>query len=200
MKRSLSIKRELTLRDRLSRLTYTQACRLLGGDGERLIRGGSRHEIDIEQHVYLRGDLFRLKLPEAVVTVTLSAEAPNRLQYNCTSCQTACEHVGAAFGLILEEKTALGLAAPPVERTPVESLSEEELVRRAIEERQERRSGRADAHPSGGWRSSVVGLPGDQHHVRQDLPRGPARLGARPVLSARARISASTRWARANTS
>ena len=138
MKRSLSIKRELTLRDRLSRLTYIHACRLLGEDGERILRRGARHDVDIAQHVHLRGDLFRLKLPEAVVTITLSAAARSRLQYNCTSCRTACEHVGAAFGLILEEKTALGLAAPPVERAPVESLSEEELVRRAFEERQER--------------------------------------------------------------
>ncbi|HOW71010.1 MAG TPA: DEAD/DEAH box helicase [Phycisphaerae bacterium] len=138
MPRSQPVERQLTLKDRLSRLTYVHACRLLGEDGERIIRSGARHEIDIAQHVYLRGDLFRLKLPEAVVTITLSATAPNRLQYNCTSCRTACEHVGAAFGLILEEKTVLGLAAPPAERTPVESLSEEELVRRAIEERLER--------------------------------------------------------------
>jgi len=51
--------------------------------------------------------------------------------------------VGAAFALVLEEKMALGLAAPPRERVPVESLSEEALVRRAIEEREERaRTGR----------------------------------------------------------
>jgi len=38
-------------------------------------------------------------------------------------CQGICEHVGAAFALILEEKTALGLARPPDKRPPVESLS-----------------------------------------------------------------------------
>ncbi|MCH8840535.1 MAG: DEAD/DEAH box helicase, partial [Planctomycetes bacterium] len=49
-----------------------------------------------------------------------------------------CEHAGAAFALMLEEKTALGLAAPPPERVPVESLSEQELVEQALADREER--------------------------------------------------------------
>ena len=64
--------------------------------------------------------------------------AKDKLAWHCSSCRDACEHVGAAFSLVLEEKTALGLAAPPPERVPVESLSEEELVRQALAERQER--------------------------------------------------------------
>ncbi len=138
MARKAGSKRELTLRDRLSRLTYTQACRLLGAEGDRLIREGGRHEIDIDEDVYLGHDLLRVSLPDAVVTITLMSEAKQRLHWNCTQCEAACEHVGAALSLVLEEKTALGLAAPPPERTPVESLSEAELVRRAIEEREER--------------------------------------------------------------
>jgi superfamily II DNA or RNA helicase len=46
--------------------------------------------------------------------------------------------LGAAFSLILEEKMTLGLAAPPPERIPIESLSEKELVNKALEERLER--------------------------------------------------------------
>jgi superfamily II DNA or RNA helicase len=46
--------------------------------------------------------------------------------------------VAAALSLILEEKMALGLAAPPPERIPLEKLSEEDLVERAISERRER--------------------------------------------------------------
>jgi hypothetical protein len=49
-----------------------------------------------------------------------------------------CEHIGAAFSLILDEKMTLGLAAPRPERVPVESLSERELIEQAIEERRER--------------------------------------------------------------
>ncbi|MBN1510517.1 MAG: DEAD/DEAH box helicase [Phycisphaerae bacterium] len=163
--------RELSLRDRLSRLSYTQACRLLGKDGEQLIRAGAKYEIDVARSVYLGGDLFRLTLPNAVVTVTLSALSKGRLLFNCTSCGTACEHVGAAFGLILEEKTALGLAAPPAERTPVESLGEAELVRRALEERQQRarleRMRIRAVESNGPWTDYLVtnALSGKTHRV-----------------------------------
>ena len=136
----------LTLKDRLSRLTYTQACKLLGPQGKRLLQRGAAYEIeDFGQDVYLRGDLFRLRFPRsfardepAIVTITLMAAANNRLHFNCTECETVCEHVGAAFALILEEKLALGLSKPPRERVPMESLSDEELVERALGERQER--------------------------------------------------------------
>jgi len=141
----------LTLKDRLSRLTFTQACKLLGPQGKQWIAQGSKYEFDdLDGAVYLRGDLFRLKFgrrpgepmtPDGhgpVVTITLMAESRDRLCFNCTTCETVCHHVGAAFSLILEEKLALGLAAAPPERIPIESLSEEELVARAISERQER--------------------------------------------------------------
>ena len=60
------------------------------------------------------------------------------MRFNCTACQTICEHVGAAVSLVLEEKTALGLAAAPDERRPLESLSEQELLEQALRDRQER--------------------------------------------------------------
>jgi len=128
----------LTLKDRLSRLTFTQACKYLGEEGRRLIQHGGQREINLDEQVYLRGDLFRLKFPEAVVTITLMADAKNRLHWNCTACEFPCEHAGAAFSLILEEKTSLGLATPPPERVPVESLSEKELLEQALTEREER--------------------------------------------------------------
>ena len=129
---------ELTLHDRLSRLTYLQASKLLGEEGKRLIQQGGKYEIDLDQEVSLKNDCFRLTLPECVVTITLADDATRRLRWQCDLCSTACEHVGAAFSLILEEKMALGLAAPPPEQTPVESLSEEELVQQALAEREER--------------------------------------------------------------
>ena len=136
---------ELTLKDRLSQLTYQQACKLLGEEGPKLIRQGGKDDIDVDEHVYLGSDLFRLTFPSmtpgrpsAVVTITLIASARRRLHWNCTACETACEHVGAAFSLILEEKMALGLAAPPEERKPVESLGEAELVQQALSDREER--------------------------------------------------------------
>lgn len=132
-------KRELTLKDRLSRLSFRQACQLLGDEGNKLIMQGGKFPVgSIEENVYLGDDLFRLSVEGAVVTVTLMAEAKNRLHFNCTACQGVCEHIGAAFALILEEKTVLGLAKPPAERVPAESLSEAELVAQALEDRAER--------------------------------------------------------------
>ena len=137
--------KKLTLKDRLSHLTHYRACQLLGPDGRQLIRRGATYEIDIDRDVYFRGDLFRLRLrgacgggKDAVVTITTMAEARDRLRFNCTVCQTTCEHIGAAVSLVLEEKTALGLAAEPEERPPLETLSEQELLDQALSERQER--------------------------------------------------------------
>ncbi len=127
-----------SLRDRLSRLNYTKACQLLGENGKELIKLGGAYEIRLDEQVYLGEDLFRLSLPDAVVTITAMAEAKNRLRFNCTSCNTVCRHIGAALALIIEEKMSLGLAAPPRERVPVESLSEEKLIEQALEERRER--------------------------------------------------------------
>ncbi len=133
-----SAERELTLKDRLSRLTYEQACRWLGPHGAQLIRAGGAFELDLEEDVYLGDDLLRVRVAGAVATITTMSAAPQRLHYNCTHCDEACEHVGAALSLVLEEKTALGLAVAPTAKTPLELLSEAELVQRAIHERLER--------------------------------------------------------------
>src|SRR5207248_11546556 len=137
---------ELTLIDKLSRLSYQQTLKLLGSDGPKLLRAGDSWDFRIEEDVYLNEDLFRLKFPLApgetesppVVTISLMDPSNGRLRWNCTVCESLCEHVGAAFSFILDEKMTLGLAAPPPERVPVESLSEQELIGRAMEERLER--------------------------------------------------------------
>ncbi|HZN36987.1 MAG TPA: hypothetical protein VFB80_24320, partial [Pirellulaceae bacterium] len=104
---------KLTLRDRLSRLTFEQACKLLGPQGRKLIPLGAMWDYQLQEDVFLGDDLFRLRLPRPdgsepfAVTITLSAEARDRLHWQCDHCREACEHVGAAFSLILEEKTAL---------------------------------------------------------------------------------------------
>jgi len=132
-------KKELTLKDKLSRLTFTQACRLLGPEGKNIIMQGGRFEISsLDENVYLDNKLFKLFIDGAIVTIALNENKYGMLNYNCNACQGICEHAGAAFALILEEKTALGLARPPDKRPPVESLSETELIKRALEERIER--------------------------------------------------------------
>jgi len=138
---------ELTLIDKLSRLSYAKALKLLGSDAPRLLRTGNRWEFRFDEDVYVGEDLFRLKFPlaagdnpssQVVVTIRLNDESNDRMHWQCTACDSVCEHIGAAFSLILDEKMALGLAAPPLERVPVESLTERELIENAIEERRER--------------------------------------------------------------
>lgn len=156
----------LTFRDRLSRLTYLQACNLLGLEGKKLIANGAQFEIKLNEHVYLGGDLLRVRVPRlgggeaAVATITLAADARDRLHWNCTACDKACEHVGAAFSTVLEYKTSLGLAEPPKEREAIESLSEEELIERALAERAERAKSErmkvASADPAQPWTDYTV--------------------------------------------
>ena len=128
----------MTFKDILSHLHYRDACRLLGIDGERLLREGGKWEIDLEQQVQLKGDHLILSLDHATVVIRDDPGSPKRLSYTCSSCRGSCEHAGAAFSLILEEKLLLGLAAPPSEDTPIENLTEEELEERALQERAER--------------------------------------------------------------
>ena len=135
--------KDLTLKDKLSRMTFTQACDLLGGpvEGKKLLYAGGKIGIaEWDEQIYLGGDLFRLSLPseDVIVTITLRQDKVKRLLLNCDKCDAPCEHLGAALSVILESKSALGLAKPPVEREAVESLSEEQLIERALSERQQR--------------------------------------------------------------
>jgi len=127
----------LTLRDLLSRLTHAGACRLLAPRGEELLRAGGAFDLGIDG-LTLGRDRLRGNLPKAVVTVTRVEDGAGKLRCSCSTCDAACEHVGAVLSLVLEEKTALGLAKLPPERVPAEALSEEELLHQALEEREER--------------------------------------------------------------
>lgn len=132
---------ELTLKDKLSRLTLPQASKLLGEDAAKLLSLGGTYEFDIASQVRLTDERFELRWLDArntVVTIDLADDADRRLRWRCNTSQVACPEVAAALSLILEEKTALGLAAAPEDRTPVEVLSEQELVQRAVDERAER--------------------------------------------------------------
>ena len=109
---------ELTLLDKLSRLSYSQTLKLLGSDAPKLLRAGAKWDLSPEEHAYLGEDLFRLQFPLAAgddesarvaITIRSAPESNGRLHWNCTACDSLCEHVGAAFSLILDEKMALGL-------------------------------------------------------------------------------------------
>ena len=132
---------QLTLRDKLSRLNFYQASKLLGEEGSKLIQEGGKYEIDIDRQVRLSDERFELRFfdgSETVVTIRLEDSARRRIEWHCSTSNTANEKVGAAFSLILEEKMSLGLAEPPEEELPLECLNEEQLLQRAVRERKER--------------------------------------------------------------
>lgn len=141
-----TVRKVATFHDRLSRLTHHQACQLLGETGAKLIQAGSRKfEIDPEEDVYLGGDVFRVRVMDqaipagkAIVVLTLMSGRQQQLYLQCDQCGAPCEHAGAAIGFLLEEKSLLGLAAPPDESVPLELLTRDELLRRAWDERRKR--------------------------------------------------------------
>lgn len=137
---------ELTLWDRLSRLNFEQACKLLGPQAKKLIaRGACDWDIDITEHVRLTDNQFRMTFPvdvdeeQAIVTIKLRDDARQRLYWNCSHCDGhGCYHVGAAFSVLLEQKVALGLAAAPTGSVPIETLNEHQLLERALQDRRDR--------------------------------------------------------------
>jgi hypothetical protein len=127
-----------TLRDKLSHLSFLQACKLLGPMGKELIMEGGKFDIALYEQVALDDQQFRLNVDEATVTIGLSNDKRQRFDLRCSVCSGACIHQGAALSLVLEEKLALGLSAPPPERTPIESLDEAALIEQAVNERRQR--------------------------------------------------------------
>jgi superfamily II DNA or RNA helicase len=130
--------RQLTLKDRLSRLSYLQVTKMLGEKADRLLALGGQMPIDIDTQVKLTRQQFRLTLPDATVTISLGDRARGRLLVTCSECPGSCEHLGAALSLILEEKLALGLSDLPADQTPLGAMSEEQLVARALSDRRKR--------------------------------------------------------------
>jgi hypothetical protein len=144
--RTRTPKRKLSFQDRISRLTVRQAVLLLGEEGEKLLRaGGQKFPLDPDKHAYLSGDLFRVRIPDAempggkAVVVLTQLQTKNReLHLRCDQCEVPCLHAGAALDLLLDQKLMFGLSAPPDEDVPLELLTEEELLQRALAERRKR--------------------------------------------------------------
>ncbi|HSR97030.1 MAG TPA: DEAD/DEAH box helicase [Kofleriaceae bacterium] len=129
----------LTLHDRLSQLSFEGACKLLGAPGAALIRKGGTLEVDLTEQVSITAERFVFRVPQprrrpAEVAMWLADDRARRLRWRCSACTGACEHVGAALSVVLEDKVALGLAEPPLEL----GTDTRDLVVRAIEERVER--------------------------------------------------------------
>lgn len=129
-----------TFRDRLSHLSFLKAARLLGSRGQQLITRGGRYNIDPVADAELGRDVLRVTLRDANVSIVDDQAAVHKMRLLCSECDGPCVHQGAALALVLEEKTALGLAAPPPETDEGSALSEAELVEREIARRVDRAS------------------------------------------------------------
>ena len=134
--------RQLTLHDKLSRLSPLQARKLLGEPSAALLSKAGREEIDLSTQVLFTSDQFQVVFPvphNAVVTIALHSSYRDRLQIVCSHEGEISDYYrAAAISLILEEKLALGLAAAPDENTPWELVPEADLNERAIAERVKR--------------------------------------------------------------
>jgi hypothetical protein len=120
---------QLTLHDRLNCLALLQAKKLAGRKRRREAvesgtRGGRPRDPRALHHRPVSGGL---SISQVVVTIACSHEG-----------ELGDYHPAAVISLILEEKLALGLAAPPDANTPWEQLAEHELETRALAEREER--------------------------------------------------------------
>lgn len=136
-------KGRLTLKDRLSQLSYRAACRLLGSDGADLLRKSAVFDVVAAKHLTLVADSLHAKIidPEvpggiARVSIVEMTGRSNGLQLNCDHCRTTCLHIAATLATLLESKLVLGLSEAPILTEPIENLTEKELLHRALAERQ----------------------------------------------------------------
>lgn len=135
---------KLTLRDRLSRLTFAQACKWLGTDGPQWMRQTVRVEVDPANDVLLDDDTLQVTFPgmavgTVVVTLQRDVRGIDGVKWACSESADAEIWCATALTFVLEEKLALGLAAPPEKmNAPWDLLKESELERRALAEREER--------------------------------------------------------------
>jgi superfamily II DNA or RNA helicase len=144
---AVKISSQLTLRDRLSRLTIQQAEKWLGAEGKRLLAEAGKTALDIDPDDVSWPDdaTFQVLLRAAgrePVVVTLARDAAGRdgVRWHCSERYDAPAWVAPVLAFVLDEKTALGLAAPPPDeqKLPLEMLDEAALERRALAEREQR--------------------------------------------------------------
>jgi hypothetical protein len=190
----------LSMRDRLSHLSFDEARKILGRDGkDLLIRGGclelaSPEDLRIDdEEARVDWDLGR----GLSSRVFFDASRTGRLRAECSACSTACVHVGGLLSILLERKSDLGLAAPP----PLLARSKDEgiLIAQALEERRQRARAESmrvrSSDPSTPWTTTRSRAPSA---ARPTASRCAARR--RASRTARAPTSRRTRSGRASTS
>ncbi len=133
------------IRSRLGFMTVRQAERWLGVDGSVKLRQGSKLRIDPVVDIMIAGDTLccnvgdgAIKEGVARVTIVEKSNRPDGVQFNCDACGVLCEHIAATLYEVLVSKLVLGLSDVPDPNEPIENLTENELIARAIADRRER--------------------------------------------------------------
>lgn len=75
----------LTLFYHLSNLSFNQAAKLLGPDGNALILRVGTYKADAQERVGLTQETFRLDLYDSTVSISLDDAARDRLRWECSS-------------------------------------------------------------------------------------------------------------------
>ncbi|MCL2824854.1 MAG: SWIM zinc finger domain-containing protein, partial [Polyangiaceae bacterium] len=150
------------MRDRLSHLSFDEACRILGPYGKRLLLRRGHDELALPESLHIADNEAHIQWfpgpPATVTRIVVDDAARGRLRVECSTCKGVCWHVGGMLSLVLERKTDLGLAAPPPDALP--HADDEELVNQAIvlraERAKEERMTVCSSDPSTPWTDYVV--------------------------------------------
>ena len=157
----------LSMPDRLSHLSFDEACKMLGPRGRRLLLEGGQLELDSDHVIEMDERQARVNWGSngGACRIAFDPATRGKLDVKCTECRGPCVHAGAFLSLVLEHKSDLGLAAPPPER-PAPVTGDEDIVAQALNDRHERakteRMSIRSSDPSIPWtdytvRSSVSG-------------------------------------------
>ena len=140
------VREALSMRDRMSHLTFAEATKLLGVGGQaRLIRGGV-YELSAPEDLVVNASEARVTLQrgeplQTTVRITFESAKVGKLHLACDRCPTVCDHAGALLALLLECKSDLGLAMPPPDGRTVadnQPVTLDDLISQALKDRQAR--------------------------------------------------------------
>lgn len=128
---------KITFKDKLAHLNFVKACKLIGHDGDKYIIKGGNLTIKFDEMVYFSGSMLSIDFGIAKAIIEDKPDSETGLKLACTSIKDSKLYKGALLSFLLEEKMLLGLSKAPKRKIPIESLSEEDLIKAAIQEREE---------------------------------------------------------------
>jgi hypothetical protein len=102
----------LSMRDRLSHLSFADAVKLLGSgtQGKALLIAGGAYELAGPQDLVItdkhaRMTVLRGDVKQTSVSIVFESTKAGKLRLQCDRCPVACEHGGALLSTVLESKS-----------------------------------------------------------------------------------------------